>query len=202
VKYADPSGWETVDAVLARIIGQRVSNLIRAQDLTRKNPHYQPGAGGPFNIPSDAWCNMATYDVAEATGFDLSLLTLGISRWDVRANTASAIAGLFEPSTRLKELSPEQAQMMANEGWTVITAWFNPKGHPGHIATVRPSNEPFDPELGPLISNVGREVGEMYAKRAFSRASSLAEVKYYYDPKQTFIYDERKINRSWNYPEE
>ena len=33
-------------------------------------------------------------------------------------------------------LDPDQAQEKANEHKLVIAGWFNPKGHPGHVAII------------------------------------------------------------------
>ena len=181
---------------------ERIANLKAAQDLTRGNPNYAPGAGGPFNLPGDnkTWCNQATYDVLEATGFKLSMITGSENRWTTRANEAAIRA---EPSEnprkrdrQLVQLTPEKAQEMANNGWSVVAVHRNDKG-PGHLATIRPSAEPYDPTQGPLLSTVGAETGLLSTRDVFKR--KMFEVVYYYDSHQTFKYDGSKINRSWGY---
>jgi hypothetical protein len=85
---------------------------------------------------------------------------------------------------------------MANQGWTVVGISYNKKGS-GHMVTVRPSDQTFDPTQGPEVSNVGTENKVMSAKKAFGKAFS--DAKFYYDPGQTFENDQSKVNRSWGY---
>ena len=213
LRYVDPTGSESVDAAYYRIVSLRVTDLSTAQDTTRGSPMYQRGAGGNFSIPgpTKTWCNQATFDIAEATGFDIGLL-VGYSqqgtgswrhpRWNAKANAVVAwltlLARTQSPeNAALRMVTPERAQELANEGYTVVAGRLDDytSDRIGHLATVRPSEELFDPELEPILSNVGGRNGISSARRAFLRARSLDEVRYYYDPKQTFTYDPSKINR-------
>ena len=97
----------------------------------------------------------------------------------------------------------EVAQQLANQGVTVMVGWKNSDGI-GHVATVMPANEKYDAENGPKISNVGKENKESYVNDSFGighngRASSVDDIKYYYDPDQTFKYDEDQINQEYGY---
>ncbi len=179
------------------------ANLEEAQNLARENPRYKPGAGGPYNLPGKGktWCNQATYDICEATGVNLNLLTGGLWRMNAGANWATKfMERMNDPKMNwqsvfgsLEQLSDLEAQAKANEGRTVIAAWFDKKGM-SHMATVRPDDLPFDSSLGPRISNVGAVVGVMYALQAFGRAESLSDVKYYHDPAQTFTYRRSEVD--------
>jgi hypothetical protein len=100
--------------------------------------------------------------------------------------------------------SAQEAQQKANEGYTVIAAWFNetsssgtnPDGtaeYHGHLATVRPKKE-YDDSVGPLLANIGGNVGELSTARVFENAYSLRnEIKFYYDPNQDFVFRENKM---------
>jgi hypothetical protein len=85
------------------------------------------------------------------------------------------------------------AQELANLGWTVVGAWKNPNtAESGHLATVRPGNYNFQDAEGPLLANVGIEIGERYTYDGFE-GKPMTDIKFYYDPYQSFIYDELKI---------
>lgn len=54
----------------------------------------------------------------------------------------------------ITEVEPQEAQQLANQGYTVIAAWENPTGASGHLATVRPGGS-FDKTTGPVLNNIG-----------------------------------------------
>jgi len=56
------------------------------------------------------------------------------------------------------EVSGRVAQQYANRGYVAVAAWYNPKGHPGHIAMVRPHawNGSYSDHYGPRIAQAGR----------------------------------------------
>jgi len=123
-------------------------------------------------------------------------MTGGESRWNTTANEAAV--RLAREAGRIKspdevsiaEISPEKAQSMANEGFTVLGVWENNKGS-GHIASVMPSDKEFNSTKGPLIANVGSTNSFQYAVDAFGvnirdkdTVSSMSDIKYYYNPNQ------------------
>ena len=190
LRYTDPSGAIPVDAVAARASEENVQVRTQAQTNAIANPNYQPNAGGD----SATHCNEATYDVAQATGVRSSVYLGDRPRGEVSANAAfatlaagsSSPAGVPVRGGRV-ELSGEQAQSMANQGWTVFAGWFNPEsgGH-GHIASVASSTGDYDPAQGPMVANAGPEgfMGGMSTRQAFGRAYERGEVHFYYDPQQ------------------
>ena len=200
------------------IYAQRKDYLMEVKDSTRGNPIYQRNAGGPFHrAPSKdlTWCNQGAFDVSQATGIHITALLGKKSRWDSNANVASRsmsiIAnspvsflynlGIKAPGEQLHELTPENAQKMANFGYTVVSAWENPDGI-GHLGTVRPNDGKFDPAKGPLISNIGWKNYIRYAIEAYGVGGrggpkKLSDIHYYFDPNQTFEYDPSKANREF-----
>ncbi len=197
VKYSDPTGRIPVDAVYQRAAAENADRLVEAQNAAMDNPSYQPNAGGQ----GATHCNQATYDIAAATGMRNSTY-LDRPRDNSLANTSAAVlaagpsapSGVPIPGGRV-EISATAAQRMANEGWTVIAAYFNSNavfdrktgkwepGH-GHLATVRPSDQPYDPAQGPLLANVGIQVGVASSEAVFGSLYDKGEVHYYYDSHQ------------------
>jgi hypothetical protein len=175
----------------------KIQNLIEAQDIVMVAQMYQPGAGGPYhkkNNPADpnTWCNVSTYDVAEATGFHTDGL-YNQRRWDY-TNANDACRNLVEMSKNKKiiKVSPDEAQSLANEGYTVIAAKEH-SGH-GHLSTVRTYTEnSYNKTLGPMLANVGGDVGEMHANEGF-RTNDINSISFYYDPSQTFEFDINKMH--------
>ena len=62
-------------------------------------------------------------------------------------------------SSQYREVTPQEAQQIANNGGTVVVAYDSPSGH-GHTATVRPQgvagDSPPPGGRGPLINDIGR----------------------------------------------
>jgi len=92
----------------------------------------------------------------------------------------------LDPNSSIVEITPQQAQALANQGYTVVGSWKNqkPKGS-GHIATLESGYE-YDPEEGPVFANVG--VSEytgtgQTAYKAFGQ-DNYQSIKYYYDKDQ------------------
>jgi len=56
-----------------------------------------------------------------------------------------------------REVSAAEAQDFANQGFLTVAAWYNPQGHPGHVAIVRPEQDgfAFAEHHGPIIANAG-----------------------------------------------
>jgi hypothetical protein len=83
-------------------------------------------------------------------------------------------------SPAYSEVSPQQAQVLANEGRAVIGAWFNPKGH-GHVVTVRPEGVAGDKPVGnrgPLLNDIGAFDRVAPQSAAFRSGDKI----YYYSP--------------------
>jgi hypothetical protein len=85
------------------------------------------------------------------------------------------------------KVTPEQAQNLANDGALVVAAWQNPSGASGHVATVRADFGPYSEDAGPLLGNVGGEMGVWHADRAYGignpgRPQSLDDVSFYFIP--------------------
>jgi RHS repeat-associated protein len=172
----------------------QVKILMTAQKIVREAEMYQQGGGGrypnnPFLDASSTFCNQATFDVAEATGFNTSALYGGIDRDEVKA-TAAANNLAKAAGTIVTQVSGRDAQALANAGYTVIAAWANPDPKDsGHLATVSPSSIPYNDANGPQISNVSATNAIKSAAKAFKGNSP----SYYYDPNQQFKYDSSGI---------
>ena len=215
VKYVDPTGGEGKEAVRGGLQNQSTSRFVGAylhptrpgtlsyvQKSVREADMYQRGAGGNFDRPAKGrtWCNQSTFDVTEAMGADISAMTGSESRWNTTADEAARNLDSQEPvhmSRPLSKVDGKEAQSLANAGYVVIAAWENPDEGSGHLATVL-SGGSYSESGGPEVSNVGRHSGTGSASRYFGvgqegGASSLGDIKYYYDPKQSFKYDFSKI---------
>ena len=201
VLYVDPTGMEEVYRGQSWTDMRRVGNLRNIQEEVRNAPMYQRGAGGNFDRPAEGrtWCNQSTFDVTEATGVDGYDMFGSEGRWNTTADEAArSLSNMQEaPYQAMTEIGGERAQELADKGYTVIAAWENPDGGSGHLATVSPFGK-YSEEKGPTVSNVGVENETGAARKYFGvgrkgGASSLGDIKYYYDPKQSFKYDSSKI---------
>ena len=108
---------------------------------------------------------------------------------------AAAAAGTIE------EVDGATAQSLANQGYTVVAAQENPNGS-GHLNTVALDWNKYDPNLGPLTSDVGGRSGDLRsAKQAFG--GSTEGVSYYYDPEQNLnLIDNSQVLNTWGYKDE
>jgi len=175
-------------------------------NIVMTTPLYKKGSRGPFNNNTDStttYCNYSTYDVLEATGFH----TDGLYNYKAAGTNAnSATENLIQMAKdgKIEEIDGEKAQSLANDGYTVIVAWENfeldeeGQRKPGHLSTVRPSEDAeYDSIDGPRIANVGGRNGESFTKTIFSYGygdnNEKKIIKYYYDEKQSFIYDITKM---------
>ncbi|MGD0860979.1 MAG: hypothetical protein ABR912_16930 [Terracidiphilus sp.] len=86
-------------------------------------------------------------------------------------------------SDKYREVTPEEAQKIANNGGLVIGAYENKSGGSGHLDTVRPEgvpgNSPRAGGKGPLLNDVGRNVGVLNQNYAFGKGKEV----HYYTPK-------------------
>jgi RHS repeat-associated protein len=146
--------------------------LTQAQDTTRKDPSVQP-----IGPPGPTFCNIATCKIAKATGAPLDPLT----DKNGNPNLANTDNKTLPNSSQYHEVTPEDAQNLANKGVTVIAVQGSAGPH-GHITTVRPDNTYFSPyEVraggeGPVINNIGRHVE---VDRAFQAFAKDRPVRYY-----------------------
>ncbi|HUX66185.1 MAG TPA: hypothetical protein VMV31_01710 [Terriglobales bacterium] len=143
------------------------AKLVAAQDAARANTAFQ------------ARHYLATAAIAHAMGAPLGPLTDAHGR-ALPANLAAANLAA-DAGKSYREVSPDQAQILANQGILVIVAWANPAGN-GHLATVRPEGIGGDPihpaSREPIINNVGVDVAIEGVNWAFRKGDTL----HYYTP--------------------
>ena len=161
--------------------GTPQNRLAQAQDSARANPAFAP-VGRPGSRNRRTFCNYATCNIATNTDAPLGPL----ENDDGNPNVANVDYNtLADPASGYHEVTPEEAQELANQGVTVIGVQENPgvdsngNAKHGHILTVRPELMPGLAEMlgqAPLVNNIGgrREVAP--ASGAFS---SSRPVKYY-----------------------
>ena len=194
IKYTDPNGRDTILFIIP-FNSTRIDNLRNSQKSVMENKNYKQGAGGPFNLTvstKTTWCNQATFEVARKT--DPALATAMYNRndpngWETNANAAtenleSAANNL---TSSIIEVSPENAQKLANLGFTVVGAKKTKNGT-GHIATVAPGYD-FDKNEGPMMANVGGSDKEGFrrAKDAYRDDNyEKGNVKFYFNFLQLF----------------
>jgi len=173
-----------------------VNNLTTVQQMTREAEIYQMGGAGRFAElakTDSTYCNLATYDVARATGFNTDALygkdsLNGRDVYNTNANAASQNLAAAAANGTVVQIGGAYAQSLANAGYTVIAAWENPTaGGKGHLATVSPDGYG---STTPTISNVGTDNGVKGVLEAFGKNNTP---QYYYDPNQTFIFDTSNI---------
>lgn len=140
--------------------------LIQAQDAARQNQDYQ------------SHHYLATAAIAKAVGAPLPPLT------DAKGNALpanDAAAKLAASGSGYREVSPEEAQKLADGGALVIVAWSNPDGA-GHLATVRPTGVSGDDvhagSRPPIINNVGVDQAVEGVNWVFRKSATI----HYYTP--------------------
>jgi hypothetical protein len=170
---------------------------------------YLPGMGGRFPIslmrkgmlsPETTFCNQAAFDTANALGFNRQALYGNGSRDDFNANGAARNLASAASSGLIQEITGEQAQAMANEGYVVIAAWEKVDGI-GHLATVRPITDGtlYNNDAGPLLSNVGSDIGILSTsdvfRNVYKNLDTRGQIHFYYDRNQEFNYDLTDVAR-------
>jgi len=146
-------------------------HLITAQDKVRNDIKYYKDSEGQTH------CNLATRDIVKALGGPIAPLVdkkgVPLLANDQAANLAA--------SPLYKEVTPQEAQIMANDGKLVIAAYKNPQGH-GHVATVRPDavegDSPYG-QTGPVINDIGANHRVAHRSGVFSADKEV----HYYAPK-------------------
>ncbi len=114
-------------------------------------------------------------------------LTTQLPNGQSRTALANEMNSNLSNSSQYREVTPQEAQRLANEGKVVIAV--QPAKDHGHIATVRPDNlfyeTPPSRGSGPVINNVGRNVGIVRASatKAADRAFRPEPLPKYYTTK-------------------
>lgn len=152
----------------------RVANLIRVEDEARAKKEFQPerpvdGKGGSTLITH---CSENAFYVGKALGFPWFLLG------DLSGNfVANVQIRNFEEAAQVgvvRQVTPAEAQTLADGGILVFATQPGALGENaqeahGHIAPVRPDCLPEEVmgESGPVLSNVGKDVGVFRESKAF-----------------------------------
>lgn len=147
------------------------------------NPRYVPrdtsGDGEP-----DTFCNIFVSDVTQAMGAPIPhwVDIQGVPSMEGRGSELSADATVHWLSDHgaqygWKEVSPEEAQQVANLGKPAVAAWDSHSSEAGHVAVVRPGN--FDPDRGPTIAQAGgHNYNRTTVKQGFG-ARRMDQVRYF-----------------------
>ena len=145
----------------------------------------------PHKYGSDTYCNIFVWDVTSALGCE-------IPHW-VDAETLAPrqfpdIKGAVELGANATytwleshgdeygwiEVTAEQAQEYANNGYPAVTTWKNPGGGAGHVQIVRPSEDgTFDASRGVSVAQAGGHNYEYTYTGSIYSSSSLSQVRYY-----------------------
>ena len=165
--------------------------LLEKQKELIEDERYQQGSEGPNNYlgatSETTWCNKATEKITFETSYELSmaLRNKGDKYWEnTNANDMfdNLVKAAGNPNSHIIEITPEQAQNLANKGYTVVGSWKNDKpNQSGHIATVEPGYE-YEPDRGPYFGNVGTRKYSGFGKTALEAFGSdkLDKIKYFY----------------------
>jgi len=192
--------------------------------FTRELEMYQPGGGGPYGNPGTYCNQSCYDYTAATSPDLFEVMTGGTDRtnvdrpvdrsYNVNANMAAenlakaaALAAQVQESpvvaaaieaggtqTTIVEVDGEEADALADEGYTVVAVWKNPSGQSGHMGIVVPANGEYNPSVGPDVSDVGASPGRIQpATRAFPRGAP----RYYYDTDQDLNYiDYSQLNNA------
>ena len=154
--------------------GTPQNGLATAQANARSNPAYQPQSD-PTTGARTTFCNLATCNTVESVGGPIDAIT----DKNGQPNLANTSAQQLPNSSQWHEVSPQEAQNLANQGVPVVGVQEH-SGH-GHEVTVAPELMPgLTMHLygSPLVNNVGARVGVMAASQAFSTSQPV----HYYAP--------------------
>ena len=160
---------EGKDTPLPPMPGAPPVSLTAAQD-------FAPGANQfrPNRQTGATYCNAATLCIAEAAHAP----TAPLARSNGDVALADAMAQGLAGSPLYRQVSPGEAQTLANEGQLVIGVWYNASGH-GHAVTVGPVGIPGDAPCGrsgPLLNDIG---GSDQIARQSGAFPPGATVRYY-----------------------
>jgi hypothetical protein len=171
-----------------RPVSYYVEELRKIQDIVMKHPGYQPVS------PTNTFCNAATYDVLFATGFHTDEILINSTYpHNTQANAAHENLRKMALEGRVREIEQKEAWQLANAGYTVVAVRYNPTPEEsGHLATIRPC-EPYSNRKGPVLANVGAKVKNTSVLDVFISEKDKNEVRFYYDPSQSFVFDASKM---------
>ena len=168
------------------------SKLITNQQSVINDKNYQQGTKGPYGYEKataeTTWCNMATEKITFETSYNLSMALRNENDPYCLNTTANDMYDNLIKASQTKgsgivEISAEQAQKLANKGYTVVGSWKNkdPKKS-GHIATVEPGHE-YNVTNGPYFGNVGKSEYTGVKQSAIDcfGANKMSSIKYFYD---------------------
>ena len=137
----------------------------------------------------DTYCNIFMWDVTSAMGAEIPHYVdaqTGAPRTypDVQGARQLSANGIYNwlhekgGGYGWFEVTPEQAQTLANAGRPVVTAWRNTSGH-GHVQVVCPSKDGvYDEKRGVTVAQAGRKLSS-YTPITSIYNKSLSKVSYF-----------------------
>ena len=133
------------------------------------NPRYAVNQRGE----GDTYCNLYVLDAAEAMGAQIPRSNAnGISTW---LNGQGAVNGWIK-------VSPQEAQMYANQGMPAVASWYNTSGK-GHVSMVAPSVDgKYNEEKGVAIAQAGSKlirngyITDVYKKSAADKLDYFVHI--------------------------
>ena len=137
----------------------------------------------------DTYCNIFMWDVTSAMGAEIPHYVdaqTGAPRSypDVQGARQLSANGIYNwlhetgDDYGWFEVTPEQAQTLANAGRPVVTAWKNTSGH-GHVQVVCPSKDgTYDEKRGVTVAQAGRKLSS-YTPITSIYNKSLSKVSYF-----------------------
>ncbi|MCL1828364.1 MAG: hypothetical protein FWG32_02595 [Oscillospiraceae bacterium] len=183
------SAW--IPTIPAKISTQetRSPELLRSvidQFNVENSLRYRPYRNGP----NDTYCNIFVWDVTSALGCEIPHFVdykTGEPRmfpdiqgaYELDANGIQDWLRDVGPLYGWREVSPETAQMYANNGRPAVTSWQR-LGGIGHVQIVCPSEDgEYDPVRGPTISQAGRRRSNYSYQVDFYGPAQMQKVRYY-----------------------
>jgi hypothetical protein len=169
--------------------GARNASLYRNvidQFNVERNPRYTVNKNGN----NDTYCNIYLWDVTRAMNAEIPHYvdpqTLDARSYpdtsgarELNANGIYDWLGQKGQEYGWVQVSPEQAQIYANRGMPVVTAWKNPDGGHGHVQVVCPSEDGvYDASRGVTVAQAGRTLTG-YTPITNIYSSRLKDVVYY-----------------------
>ncbi len=173
---------------ITSVPGRRSAALYRQvidQFDVENNKRYEVNKKGR----GDTYCNIFMWDVTSAMGAEIPHYIdaeTGAPRTypDVqgaRQMSANSIYNWLHQhggQYGWVEVTPEQAQALANAGSPVVTAWKNTSGH-GHVQVVCPSKDGvYDEKRGVTVAQAGRKLSS-YTPITSIYNKSLSKVSYF-----------------------
>ncbi len=194
--YSAPNYSEAIPSAASKAVNPfiRSNTATRNAGLYRKvinqfnvetNPRYAVNKKGR----NDTYCNIFIWDVTSAMGAEIPHYVDPVTREPMyypstkgaRELTANATYDWLATKGEKygwKEVTAEQAQLLANQGKPVVTAKKNNSGK-GHVQVVCPSADgKYDPQRGVTIAQAGSKLTN-YATMASLYGTSSPQFKYY-----------------------